>query len=155
MKVRTNYVSNSSSSSFIVKKDLSNIGVDCMKLTEEQLDLLAGYKKWEDDDEVFNPEKNQEYYLTQYISDCSDNWEKVKEMDGTFEYSNGGHGGPYDEEMFNEYQNSFDSIWLRKEHDVAKEMSFGEFIKEFLELYGNEDVIVKYEGNSIILTRVR
>jgi hypothetical protein len=155
MKIRSNYVSNSSSSSFIVTKDLNDKGIACIKLNDKQIELLRGWKCWEDDDESFEPKENQEYYLTQYISGCEYKWEELHEMSDAFEYSNGGHGGPYDEEMFNEYQTKFESVWLRKEHDEAKQMSFGEFVKYYLENFGNNDVLVKHENDSIVLIFVR
>ena len=151
MKIRTCYVSNSSSSSFIVTKDLTSQGISCIKLTEGQLELLNGYKAWESDEKSFNPEKNKEYYLTEYISDGRDDCFTIRDMGDSFTYCDGGHFGPYDEEMFNEYQTGFNSVWLRKEHDEAKQMSFAEFIKIFIESHGNPDVIVSYEGNSVNL----
>ena len=87
MKIRSNYVSNSSSSSFIVTKDLNNKGISCLKLNEKQLELLRGWKCWEEDKESFEPKENQEYYLTEYISDCDDQWSELKGMSDSFEYS--------------------------------------------------------------------
>ena len=40
MKIRNGYVSNSSSSSYIVNKDLSQFGIACIKLTKEQMILI-------------------------------------------------------------------------------------------------------------------
>lgn len=154
MKMRNGFVSNSSSSSFIVKKDLSDKGISCLKLTDEQLKLMDGYKQWEEDKETFHPEPGQDYYLTEFISDCDERWGEIRDMDGAFEYASGGHGGPYDEEDYNEYSGEFASVWLHKEHDVAKQMSFGQFVCDFLADFGNSDVIVKYEKDSIVLMRV-
>lgn len=155
MKARNGYVSNSSSSSFIVKEDVSNLGISCIKLNKKQLELLKGFKQWEDDAESFEPVENQDYYLTEYIADCCDDWGKVRDMEGAFEYSAGGHGGPYDEEDFNEYVCNFGSVYLRKEHDEAKQMSFNKFAKSFKTDYGNIDVLVKYEKDSIVLIPIR
>ena len=76
-------------------------------------------------------------------------------MKDAFEYSCGGHGGPYDEDMFNEYNCDYGYVYLMKIHDEAKQMSFGQFICDFLENYGNSDVIVKYENDGITLKLVR
>ena len=155
MKIRSNYVSNSSSSSFIVTKDFTNSGITCLKLNKKQLELMKGYKLWTEDKESFEPKENQDYYLTEYLSDCDKRWEKLKEMKDAFEYSCGGHGGPYDEDMFNEYNCDFGYVYLMKIHDEAKQMSFNKFVKKFKEDYGNSDVIVKYDENGINLKVVR
>lgn len=155
MKIRNGFVSNSSSSSFIVTKDLNDSGISCLKLNKKQLELMKGYKLWTEDKEAFEPKENQDYYLTEYLSDCDKRWEKLKDMKDAFEYSCGGHGGPYDENQFNEYNCNFGSVYLRKEHDEAKQMNFNKFVKKFKEDYGNIDVIVKYENDSIVLIPVR
>lgn len=155
MKIRSNYVSNSSSSSFVVTKDLTNSGVSCLKLNEKQLELMKGYKLWTEDKESFEPKENQDYYLTEYLSDCDKRWEKLKEMKDAFEYSCGGHGGPYDEDLFNEYNCGFSSVYLLKEHDEAKQMPFGQFVCDFLADYGNSDIIIKYTEEGINLKVVR
>ena len=154
MKIRSGFVSNSSSSSFIVTEDLSKkMGISCLELNSEQIELLTGYRMWEDDVETFNPETGKKYYLTEFVSDSRDEWGTIKHDIGySFEYQSGGHWGPYDEENYNEYPIGGNSVWLRKEHDVAKQMTFGNFINDFLENYGNREVIVKYEGDGIKLT---
>lgn len=155
MKVRNGYVSNSSSSSFIVKEDLSNKGISCLKLTNEQLKLLEGYKPWGDENKIFHAESGQDYYLTEFIPNYEKNWNEVFNMDSSFEYASGNYKEPYDENEYNEYCGEFHSVWLRKEHDVAKQMSFGQFVCDFLDKYGNDDVIAKYEKDSIVLIKVK
>lgn len=82
MKIRSGFVSNSSSSSFIVNRDLSEFGVNCVRLTPEMLATVLKYRDKSDDDssdDFINICKKQSdmqfdsgWYLTQFVSDCVD-----------------------------------------------------------------------------------
>lgn len=149
MKVRTNYVSNSSSCSWIVKKDLSELGIGCIKLTIEQLNLIKGYPDW--DNNMFDFDENKEYWLTEFISDCYEHKYEVAKENSVFHYSEGGHYGPYEESAYNEYiADDGSSVWIRKEHDVAKEMTINKFANSIKKEYGNCKVLVEYVSSKEI-----
>ena len=96
-------------------------------------------------------------YLTQFISDSHDaEWDLVMSVEH-FEYENGQMcEEPYtDDEYYNEYNVDGKPIYLRKDHDEAKQMPFSKFAREFKKTYGDKDVIVKYDENGIQLTYVR
>lgn len=155
MKIRSNYVSNSSSSSFIVSEDLSSRGVACIKLSLEQKKLINGSIVNEKEFKLDNFNK-KDYYLTQFISDCCekelDEINKVKVC-----YYSGGELSerPYLNQFYNEYKINGDiSVFLLKEHDEAKQMTFNKFAKDFKTKFGNVDVLVKYDGKGVYLTYV-
>ena len=149
MKVRTNYVSNSSSCSWIVRKDLSEFGIGCIKLTIEQLNLIKGYPDW--DNNMFDFDENKEYWLTEFISDCYEHKYEIAKDNSVFHYDGGGHHGPYDEDCYNEYiLDDGSSVWIRKEHDVAKEMTINKFANSIKKEYGNCNVLVEYVSSKEI-----
>lgn len=152
MKIRSSYVSNSSSSSFIVKKDLSDMGISCIKLNAEQLKRMDGMKDW--DDNVFIYDENKEYWLTELISDGYDDKYDIAKENMVFHYDEGGHGEPYAEEYYNEYDTGFKSVWLRKEHDNAKEMTLDKLVNTIKQDHGNCKVLVEYEGGKEIKLRI-
>ena len=69
MKIRTNYVSNSSSSSYIVPSNLTDKGVACIKLSKEQIDNLS---KTLEQEELKMLCSFQEYWLTRPIKAYED-----------------------------------------------------------------------------------
>lgn len=127
MKIRLCYVSNSSSCSWIVRQDLTQMGINCLKLNIEQKKKLfdSGYIKKEDIE--------SDLYLTQYISECSSKYSIINNIDH-IEYEEGQlNETPRWEELYNEYQvNGWDnSVYLAKQHDNAKQMTLKQFIKYY------------------------
>lgn len=127
MKSRNGFVSNSSSSSFIV---IGN--------PDEELEaLLERYAHVEIKDpdtkkricERINGELNPHTYswqvgkeaitdfgqrmiLTRYVSDCGDEYGEFGNHRQVYYYFEGGHGGPYDEDSFEELASD---VWIHKE----------------------------------------
>ena len=99
MKVRKGFVSNSSSSSFIVE-DSKNIPdlVQYHQLNKKQIEVLKN-----SDDKFKN--LGDEVYLTQFISDC------YNDPKHAIELNFGNHSEPYDEEDYIELSNS---VWFPK-----------------------------------------
>ena len=151
MKIRNGYVSNSSSSSYIVDTDLNNKGIACLELTEQQKKLINGFKSFID--ETIEIDVNKPYYLTEYIYGDKQ-YDEIKKVKHMFYDQGELNGSPRNEEYYNEYQYDFTSVYLRKEHDIAKQMSFNKFVQQFKKDFGNIDIRVKYQGNNIILTRI-
>lgn len=160
MKIRICYVSNSSSASFLVSEDLTSKGIACLKLTQAQKEMLNG-SLIQDGEIKVGINLTKDLYLTEFVSDCDDKkWDIIESVEHMV-YENGQMcGEPYsDDDVYNEYQIDEDrSVYLRKEHDEAKQMPFSEFVKEFRHTYneqGDMNVIVKYEENGIHLTFVK
>ena len=152
MKIRAGYVSNSSSSSFLCREDTSRFRIACIKLTVDQIKAMKAIYDW-DGKILHELDPNREYYITEYVADYEDKYYELKESSAYIgEYDNGGHGGPYDEDMYNEYQNEWgESIYIKKSDDVAEQMSFSKFCKKYKEAGHPTDVIVKYETDGVTL----
>ena len=105
MKVRTGFVSNSSSSSYIITQK----GKDSWYYDHSDLYLLSREEKMRIE-QIPADRKTETLYLTKHVNDC----DEIPK--GTIEYVDGGHGGPYDEENYVEVKSH---IWLRKEHVVT------------------------------------
>ena len=127
MKIRNNYVSNSSSSSFIITEDLTKYGINCIKLTSEQKDLINGWQDW---GETIVLDVDKDYYLTQFISDCTNLYDKISEYGKIFYQEGQLNEEPRVEDLYNEYQQTFGtSVYLLKEHDKAEQMTLDKFVK--------------------------
>ena len=124
MKKRNGFVSNSSSSSFIIVGTKYNhlTGFNKIKLTPIQklkvfLDLFFDWtnvcyydkakihKKWHLIKIFYKPT-----YLTQYIGDWCNTSEIYNKVD-VYEYNEGGFSSPYDESYFNEIE---DGIYIKR-----------------------------------------
>lgn len=116
MKKRISLVSNSSSSSFVVFPHPPT-GTSFFKLegeTAERVKKRAGINL------PIEGEEGNGVYLTPFISDCSEAYDKVSEQG--FEYSTGSHCGPYHEEDFVQVGDIGRSrFWIRKEDYVEEE----------------------------------
>ena len=94
MKIRTNYVSNSSSSSFLVSQDVSNI-TDCIKLPKEIWEALdANYVDW-NGNKLNLAKCSQDWWLTTLIYDGNEEYETISKLKNTKHYLDG-NDTPYD-----------------------------------------------------------
>jgi len=97
MKVRNGFVSNSSSSSFVVFGEPPSEGVKHKQLTEDQIKHVIAFI---DEDEY--ADKKVEWngkdpaYMTQFISDCCDDiYGELCNNESAYYYMDGNHDGPY------------------------------------------------------------
>lgn len=153
MKIRTSYVSNSSSSSFIVCKDLSDKGISCLKLNDEQKKLINGTSVY---DEVIKLDLSKDFWLTQFIGGCDDKYDIIAEIDHILYQEGQLNETPRNEDFYNEYQNgSFgESVYILKRHDTAKQMNISKFAREHKKMDLPQDFLVKYEEDGIKLIYV-
>ena len=152
MKKRKTYVSNSSSCSFIVTTDLTDKGITCLKLTNEQKKLINQYPT--SDDKFTITDFSKDYYITQFINDCKD--EKYDLLDSV-EHHYYAEGQlceePYTDEFFNEYNSDFGkSVYIKKEHDEAEEMTFKKMVQMFKKMDYTGNVLVKYTKTGVEIT---
>lgn len=142
MKQRNGFVSNSSSSSFIVFEDLIPMGIACLKLNEEQSKRISEYL------DIKN--KARSMYLTKFVSNENE-YEILKPLE-KIDYCDGSGDYPYDETGFNEYHVAGQSVWLLKEHDTDEAMTISKFARHFKKEYGDIEVLVKHTPEGIFLS---
>ena len=92
MKTRTGYVSNSSSSSFLVQKEPSG-RISSIKLPREIWEAISrNHVEW--NGEKHDMSSSNEWWLTEMVSDCRDEFRELYDMEGSFTYLDG-HDMPY------------------------------------------------------------
>ena len=92
MKTRTGYVSNSSSSSFLVPKEPSG-RISSIKLPREIWEAISrNHVEW--NGEKHDMSSSDEWWLTEMVSDCRDEFNELSSMKGSFTYLDG-HDMPY------------------------------------------------------------
>lgn len=117
MKIRNGFVSNSSSSSFLVTGKQPK-QVDFVELKKDQIEAIVKAGEVE----KFKWDGKEPVYLTQFISDCGgyEEFEEDKKCK-KYNFCNGGHGGPYVEEEFEEV---ISNVWLEKRFIKTKVHNF-------------------------------
>jgi len=140
MKKRMGFVSNSSSSSFIVVGEKPK--VSCAKLDTEIARNILKYINSESSKKIVFDE-NKDYYLTCYLSDGGDYTDPFEHLDH-YAYLDGNHGGPYsyegknDKHLFlleGDEDDLFDSIFIRKKDLDTKKYFINEVKKLAKELF--------------------
>lgn len=123
MKIRTGFVSNSSSSSFIVIGQKPKY-CKSIQLDEVQTDNIITFitsRSEEPSDIAW--EYGIPAYLTPFLPDTGDQYRQAIEDKNAYEYHAGEHGGPYDEEGYDCIWQGWDDIcediWIWKEDNSS------------------------------------
>ena len=142
MKIRTGFVSNSSSSSYVVNADLTSFGIRCLAIDPSRLRSvqrwLNAFKLSSEPEVVLDP--NTQWYVTRYITEYEpDGVYDALDKHTKFDYMTGQlDGTPYedgedDPEIYrspggDDYR---DAVYIRKEHTVMAVMKPAE-VAEFV-----------------------
>ena len=136
MKIRTGFVSNSSSQSFVVVDHPLPNGIAYKRLNDKYAkialkratknieryikyapDKVAEDKKIQFFEKVIREINKHDVFLTEFLSDAGDFYGEVYNIETAAEYTHGGHSGPYNEEYFVKLQgnNPYNAVYMLKE----------------------------------------
>lgn len=136
MKSRTGFVSNSSSSSFVIignpDEELEGLleryahveikDADTKKRICERIngELNPHTYSWQKEKQPIM-DHSQRMILTRYVSDCGDEYGEFGNHPQVYYYFEGGHGGPYWEDDFEELKSD---VWIHKEDNNESKIGF-------------------------------
>lgn len=115
MKVRQGFVSNSSSSSFIVIDKKPNY--PHIELSKKQAGKIIHYIENRKNDPIKTNWRKENVYLTPFVCDGNDDYGDFLHFPKAYIYCNGGHGVPYFIEDF--YEVAY-NIWIMKQHYIEE-----------------------------------
>ena len=133
MKSRIGFVSNSSSSSFIVPVDIEEQGIrgiSCIKLPREIWRAIErNHVEW--NGKKFDLSSSHEWWLTEMVSDCTEAWSEISDIPNAIAYLEGNDMpyGCYDEEGEKAY------IKFRKD-----DQNYWVLLSDFIDEEGDSDI---------------
>jgi hypothetical protein len=134
MKARSGFVSNSSSSSFvIIDEPYTNEAKEAFEQCRDKIEIKDSQTKsaiiaylnedldphayaWSEAKKAIL-DNNHKIFLTRYVSDGGDEYGDLGRDPNVYYYFDGGHCGPYDEDDFDEIA---DDVYIYKEHNKVK-----------------------------------
>ena len=161
MKIRSDFVSNSSSSSFIVDRDLSGRDIRCALLTAENIyhiiaDRLAGmcrykYDKSTADDIVWMVRHMRSLYLTQFLN-CDD----LSHLGlKSAHYQGGENDKPFAKDCSHIIlDDEKHPVWIYDSHDpeIVNDMPMAELVMRVSDKYHNH-AAVSMQGDVIKINK--
>lgn len=124
MRARLGFVSNSSSSSFIVLGKVPT-ECECVLLNKAQAHAVINYIETREYDscKVACTDLDN-VFLTKFISDGGDFYYEIDKKYDAYAYTYGNHSGPYSEEDYDilrEDEYHYNDVWILKEHNLEEE----------------------------------
>lgn len=151
MKIRTKYVSNSSSSSYIVCRDLTSEGIACVKLDATTVDKIRTSCLYEDLQKL---NTFSEYWLTRPIKEYETDaiQDLINSVDRAFYCDHQMSGYPYDEEYFFGFSVGDDTVYMQLDHVSGLVVSRKQLCKILKEKYSKDQkFILNISNNSVTL----
>ena len=163
MKIRSGFVSNSSSSSYIVDVDLTDIGIRCVQIDPKFVPIVQDYynSAWKMADEApltMDPDKT--WYITRPVLEWGEAEDALVKLDvhGHIYTTHQLDGEPYDdwETYLVRYpgETARDDVYIKLEHTSACELTTEQLIAKLKEKFGDPPYRVLDDGDNIRIWRV-